>query len=163
MDYRLLCILYKFNSQLMKIIVHCAAVLMILTSCAKIDTGKTTAPVSNKTTPANAVDSRWKGCKTPLAASFAGGMAAWRQFLSQHLIYPASAVNATIQGTVVVHFDIYEDGSLHNIKAFSGPKELRQSAIDVVKKSPTWIPASIEGYKVRFSENQPIAFKLEAE
>ncbi|MBO9203340.1 MULTISPECIES: TonB family protein [Niastella] len=90
---------------------------------------------------------------------FRGGNAAWLKFLQQNLKYPRAAWKANIQGVVVVQFVVNADGKISDIEALSGPEELRQAAIDVIKKSPQWIPVknvkSTKGIK-----KQPIIFRF---
>jgi protein TonB len=94
---------------------------------------------------------------------FPGGMHAWQQFLRQHLTYPAAAVDADIQGAVMVKFIVCEDGTVCNIEAIQGPEELRQCAVDVIKRSPKWNPAGMDGRKIKSYKKQPIIFRLEEE
>lgn len=90
---------------------------------------------------------------------FRGGVVAWLKFLKRNLKYPRAAWKANIQGTVVVRFVVNADGKISDIEALSGPEELRQAAIDVIRKSPRWVPIknvkSIKGIK-----KQPINFKV---
>lgn len=48
--------------------------------------------------------------------------------------YPEAAKKKKIQGTVVLAAVIGKDGSMESVKAVSGPKELRDSAIDAVRQ-----------------------------
>ncbi len=90
---------------------------------------------------------------------FRGGTAAWFKFIKQHLKYPRAAWKANIQGTVVVQFIVNADGKISDIEALNGPEKLKQAAIDVIKKSPQWVPIknvkSIKGIK-----KQPIVFRI---
>jgi protein TonB len=141
----------------MKKVIAFAVLLMLLNSCRKIDTDKN-PPIANTTT-----DDDVFICEFPIEAEFPGGNAGWLQFLQKHLTYPAGAVNAEIEGMVVLHFTVCDDGSLCDIKAIRGPQELQQSAIDVLKKSPKWMPAKLHGRNVVSYKSQPIVYRLEAE
>ncbi|AEW01150.1 hypothetical protein A4D02_32490 [Niastella koreensis] len=92
---------------------------------------------------------------------FPGGMGAWISFIRRNLKYPAAAVKANIQGTVVVQFVVDLDGNVTNIKTVSGPGELKQAAMNVIKKSPKWNPAVQNGHRVKGYKTQPIVFRIE--
>lgn len=64
--------------------------------------------------------------------------------------YPAEAKEKRIQGKVVLNAVIDKEGNVANLKVDSGPKELRQSAIDAVKQ---W------KYKPYLLNGQPVAVK----
>jgi protein TonB len=96
-------------------------------------------------------------------ATFPGGMCAWQQFLRHHLTYPQEALDADIVGTVVVKFMVSTNGEVANVEAVSGPEELRQSAVDVIRKSPTWRPGIENGRQIKCLKKQPIMFRLEEE
>jgi protein TonB len=94
-------------------------------------------------------------------SSFPGGDHAWMIFLQQNLEYPSKAVRKKIQGTVVVQFIVNKDGSISDIQALSGPEELKQAAMDVIKKSPNWKPAFQFGKYVKSYKKQPVGFALQ--
>jgi periplasmic protein TonB len=104
-------------------------------------------------------------CMLPcgIDAEFPGETGAWKRFLQQNLVYPAEAVDMNVQGAVVVQFIVNTDGTISEIEAMSGPEELKQSAIDVIRKSPNWIPAYINGRTIKSYKRQPISFRLEEE
>ena len=90
---------------------------------------------------------------------FRGGKEAWFKFIKRHLKYPRAAWKANVQGIVVVQFVVNADGKISDIEALSGPDELKQAAIDVIKKSPQWIP--IKNVKnVKGNKRQPIVFRV---
>ncbi|AEW01766.1 hypothetical protein A4D02_07115 [Niastella koreensis] len=99
--------------------------------------------------------------KVEREAYFPGGQRAWLSFLQEHLEYPAKAKRKNIQGTVVVQFIVDKDGTLSYIEAISGPEQLRQAAVNVIKKSPNWTPASQNGYNVKSYKKQPVGFALQ--
>jgi len=92
---------------------------------------------------------------------FPGGERAWRNFLQENLEYPAKAKRKNIQGIVVVQFIVNTDGTLTDIQAISGPEELQQAAIKVIKKSPNWVPAFQFGKNVKSYKKQPVGFALQ--
>jgi protein TonB len=103
-------------------------------------------------------DSVYENVDVP--ASFKGGDAAWNKFLQRKLVYPSGAISGGIEGSVLVGFNVEIDGSVKDVKALSGPAELRDAAISVVKKSPYWIPAQKYGRNVKSYNNKLINFTL---
>lgn len=74
--------------------------------------------------------------------------------------YSAAAKRKGIEGTVVVAFDVLEDGSVANPQILSGPAELHECVLRVV---PTWhfLAARRGDEKVRFHMKKTIVFRLE--
>jgi protein TonB len=60
-----------------------------------------------------------------------------------------------------MEFIVKKNGDITNIRAVSGPEELKQSSIDVIKGSGKWIPAKQNGLVVESYKWQPINYKLE--
>jgi periplasmic protein TonB len=100
--------------------------------------------------------------RVTMEAYFPGGQRAWLIFLQDNLDYPKKAKRKNIQGTVIVTFMVNVDGTLSDIQAASGPEELKQAAIDVVKKSPNWSPAVSNGKKIQSYKKQPINFSIQS-
>jgi protein TonB len=98
-----------------------------------------------------------------IEASYPGGLTAWTRFLIKNLsnTYPQDAIDQGIQGPVVIQFIVDKEGNVSDIQAVSGPNELRDAAIRVIKKSGKWIPAEQNGRKVKSYKRQPIVFKLQ--
>ena len=99
--------------------------------------------------------------KVEIESKFPGGERGWINFLQENITYPKKAVRKKIQGTVVLQFIVDRDGTVSDIEAISGPEELQQGAIDVLKKTPNWIPATQGGRKVKSYKKQPIVFRIE--
>jgi len=95
-------------------------------------------------------------------ADYPGGQQGWTKYLLSHLKYPEAAVKKNIQGTVVVQFIVDQQGALSDIKAISGPKELQDASIKVIKESGNWTSAMQNGKKVKAYKKQPIRYKLSA-
>ncbi len=74
--------------------------------------------------------------------------------------YSAAAKRKGIEGTVVVAFDVLEDGSVANPQIVSGPPELEECVLRAV---PSWrfSPAHRGSEKVRFHMKRSIVFRLE--
>lgn len=99
----------------------------------------------------------------PMQAEYLGGDSAWHRFVTRHLVYPKEAIRKKIQGIVTVQFLVGKDGSISDVKALDGPKELMQSAVDVVMKSRNWYPAIQQGRNVVECKELDIVFKLQTE
>lgn len=99
--------------------------------------------------------------KVEIQPSYPGGATAWKQFINKNLHYPQEAIDKEIKGTVVLQFVVNADGSLANIEAISGPKELKAEALRLIKASGNWLPAIVNGKKVNAYQKQPIIFQLE--
>jgi protein TonB len=96
-----------------------------------------------------------------IESTFPGGTQGWIRFLNDNLVYPSKAAKKNIQGTVVLQFIVDKDGTVSDIQAIKGPEELRQSAIDAMKKTPKWNPAVQDGKRVKSYKKQPIVYRLE--
>ena len=103
--------------------------------------------------------------KVEIESEYPGGQAAWLRFLNKNLAnnYPQDAIDNGIQGTVVIQFIVDKEGNVSNVEAVSGPAELRDAGVKVIKKSGKWIPAVQNGRQVKSYKKQPIVFKLAEE
>lgn len=94
--------------------------------------------------------------------SFPGGEMALLKFLNTNIDYPRTARDMHIQGRVQVSFIIETDGSLSNIKIFSGiGGGCDEESLRVVKLMPHWIPAEKNGEVIRVLYTLPVRFVLE--
>lgn len=101
--------------------------------------------------------------KVEIESEYPGGASAWQRYLNKNLRYPQDAIDNEIQGTVVVQFIVDKGGNVSDVEAISGPKELREEAVRVIKKSGSWTPAVQNGRQVKSYKKQPIVFRLETE
>jgi periplasmic protein TonB len=101
--------------------------------------------------------------KVEIESDYPGGTAAWQRYLQKNLQYPEEAQNAEVQGQVVVKFIVDKEGKVSDVEAISGPNELREEAMRVIRKSGAWTPAVQNGRKVKSYKSQPINFRLEAQ
>ncbi|WEK36175.1 MAG: TonB family protein [Candidatus Pseudobacter hemicellulosilyticus] len=101
--------------------------------------------------------------KVEIESEYPGGTAAWQRYLNKTLRYPQEAIDNEVQGTVVIQFIVDKDGMVSDVEAISGPNELRDEAVRVIKKSGKWTPAIQNGRKVKSYKKQPIVFRLETE
>lgn len=90
-----------------------------------------------------------------------GGDNEFRGWIAQHIIYPESAINASLQGRVYLQFVVEKDGSISNIEVVkSTDPEFSKEAIRILEKSPAWNPGKINGTPVRVKIHFPITFSI---
>lgn len=98
-----------------------------------------------------------------IESSYPDGDAAWRRYLGKNLRYPQEALDSEIHGTVLVQFIVDKEGNVSSVEAVSGPKELHEEAVRVIKKSGKWIPGIQNGNPVKSYKKQPIVFRMVTE
>lgn len=101
--------------------------------------------------------------KVEIESEYPGGASAWQRYLNKNLRYPQDAIDNDIQGTVIVQFIVDKAGVVSEVEAISGPQELREEAVRVIRKSGQWTPAVQNGRQVKSYKKQPIVFRLESE
>jgi TonB family protein len=87
-------------------------------------------------------------------------------YIQSELKYPEEAKNINYQGTVVISFQVDENG---NLSDFAIRKKIGvgcdEEALRIVKKMaelyPTWTPSTWQGKNVKTRMNLPIRFKLQ--
>ena len=88
---------------------------------------------------------------------FPNGMGDFYKFIAKNYIIPNVK---NISGKVYIAFIIEKDGSIEEVKIL---RDLSfgtgEEAIRVLKKSPKWIPAQLNGEKVRCRFNLPISLQ----
>lgn len=98
--------------------------------------------------------------KVEIESQYPGGTKAWERFLLKNLRIPQVAIDNGIEGTVMVQFVVDREGNVSNVEAISGPAELRDEAVRVIKKSGKWTPAVQNGKHVPSYKKQPIGVKI---
>ena len=94
-------------------------------------------------------------------AHFPGGDDELFKFLAKNIVYPKSAIEKDLQGTVVVGFDVEKDGTLSNIRILRGmDPDLDKEALRVVGLMPNFIPGNQNGINVKQPFALPVKFKL---
>lgn len=79
-----------------------------------------------------------------------------------YLRYPREAVQAGVQGRVLVDFVIDTRGRVADVKVIKGVSELLDAeAVRVISASPDWKPARVRGKKVKCEMSLYVDFKLE--
>ena len=92
---------------------------------------------------------------------YPGGDSALVKFLSSNVKYPEKAREKSIEGKVLVWFDISKEGKIENIRVPEPVnKDLDAEAIRVVKLLDNFKPATMNGKPVKMVYKLPITFKL---
>ncbi|WP_118972700.1 energy transducer TonB [Taibaiella koreensis] len=112
--------------------------------------------------PATIAEVKWE--KVDQMPEFPGGQRALMSYLSGKLQYPAKAVEAGVEGKVLVEFVVCENGALCEEKIIrrlgSGCDE---EVLRVVKAMPRWQPARKDGKPVKTIYRLPVQFKFAEE
>lgn len=88
--------------------------------------------------------------------TFPGGLDSLKSYLVKKLKYPQTAINDSIQGTVIVGFFVNSNGEIDDVIILrSVRKDLDEAAMISVKAMPKWNKGTI---RIPFS--LPIVFKL---
>ncbi len=114
--------------------------------------------LTNDTTPAGKKEVIMT--KVEFEPDYPGGQSGWIEYLIKNLKYPSTAIKKNIQGTVLIKFIVDQNGKVSDVKAMSGPEELKAESIRAIKESGVWIPGKDHGVKVKAYKIQPITYKL---
>lgn len=91
--------------------------------------------------------------------AFNGNLNVW---LSQNMLYPASAAESGIEGKVIVKFVIRSDGSISDACVTRGvDPQLDREALRVVNAMPKWKPGMNNGKPVNVLFQLPLTFRLQ--
>lgn len=83
------------------------------------------------------------------------------KWVASNLVYPELAVKDSIQGRVIVQFDVSDKGKVENVKVVRGVFSLLdKEAHRVVSLSPDWEPGLQDGKPVRVRYTFPVIFLL---
>jgi protein TonB len=92
-----------------------------------------------------------------------GGDAAFNRFIAHNLKWPDKSGMIDVQGSVFISFIIEKNGRLTSFKIIHGfNPEFDHEALRVIKLSPRWLPAKVNGKPVRISYIVPVKFTLNA-
>lgn len=92
---------------------------------------------------------------------FPGGEEARLLFLKRSVRYPQGALQAGIQGVVVVVFIIETDGSISHVQIEKGiGGGCDEESVRVVKTMPRWEPGKRQGKAVRVMIRMPVVFRI---
>ena len=96
-----------------------------------------------------------------IPAAYPGGKGEWFRYLSKNLRYPQIAIDhGEVQGIVITGFIVDSLGHSHHFVSVSGPEELRDEAMRLVKNVKIWVPATDSGRIVNSWKEQEIKFIL---
>lgn len=93
-------------------------------------------------------------------ATFPGGLKAWQKYLEKNLYFPTQyKFTNGDQAVVVVRFAVDEDGSVSEATVIASlHPDFDKIAVDVIKRSPKWIPAISHNRKIKEYHSQPVTF-----
>lgn len=96
-----------------------------------------------------------------VAPSFIGGEQELTMFVMHNLYYPNLAKQRGVEGTVLVSFEVLENGSIQDIKVEKSlGSGCDKAALQVIKNMPYWNPATINGEPTIQRVQMPIQFKM---
>jgi protein TonB len=92
-----------------------------------------------------------------------GGLTGFRKYVAENLEYPQMAVDAEVEGTVLLVFVVDKNGNITDVQV--GSKKLgyglEEEAIRIIKKSSgDWSPAEQRDKKVAVRFRFPVQFRL---
>ena len=91
---------------------------------------------------------------------FVGGEEALQNWISDNITYPLLADANSIEGKVIVTFDVNNDGSIGNVQVKeSAAPILNDEVVSKVETMPNWKPARQNGRYVKVKYTLPIVFK----
>ena len=98
-------------------------------------------------------------------AEFSGGNSAWQEFLLKHMRFPDQyKLTNTDRVTVVIKATIDEDGKVTDLFVdIPFDPRFDDIALDIMKKSPAWVPSISHNRRVKMYVRQPITFLQEEE
>ena len=92
---------------------------------------------------------------------FPSGDVELMKFIGRTTKYPIPALEAKIEGRVIVQFVVGKDGGISDIEIYKGVNpDLDAEAIRVISAMPKWIPGKQRGKNVAVKYCLPINFKL---
>ena len=94
--------------------------------------------------------------------AFEGGDAnSFAKYVANNLNYPEDAIEAGIEGRVMVQFTVGTDGKIGNVKVIRGvDSKLDEEAVRVVSNAPAWTPGKNGDKVVPVTYTMPVVFKL---
>lgn len=86
-------------------------------------------------------------------------------WMMSNVAYPAEAIDAGVQGMVLVKFVIYPDGKIYDYEIVQSPDDmLSKAVVEVLDKSNLledgWKPAEVDGKPVKMSFTIPVNFAM---
>lgn len=94
-------------------------------------------------------------------ADFPGGKEGMMVYINKMMVYPTEARARKINGKVILSYVVECDGRLSNIKLEQGiGGGCDEIALQLLQKSPNWVPALKDGRPVRATGLFPLYFQL---
>ncbi len=91
--------------------------------------------------------------------AFPGGPSALRAYLIKHFEFPNAAMDAVLDGPVLVSFVVAKDGALQNAHVVRGQHPaLDEEALRLVRAMPSWVPGQQRSVPVNVLYSMPIRF-----
>jgi len=91
-----------------------------------------------------------------------GGMKSFMEYVAANYDYPEEAIEAGVNGKVVVAFVVERDGSLTDLKLVEDlGYGTGEAALRVLKNGPRWSPGIQRGRPVRVAYTLPLRFNLQ--
>lgn len=97
-----------------------------------------------------------------ISAEFPGGEKALRQCITDNLIYPEKEKENKMESTVLVKFEVDEQGEIGNIMVVRplSSDNFTKEAKRLVESMPQWIPGSMNGKNISMDFFLPIKFQI---
>lgn len=122
------------------------------------------APSLKVTEEESVKDDDYIAYKVEEKASYVGGKTAFMEYLRKNMIYPKKALDANIQGSVILTFIVNKDGSISDIRVVrSVDPDIDKEAVRLVKGMKNWNPGKVHNKPVRSKYTLPILFKIDAQ
>lgn len=96
-------------------------------------------------------------------AHFPGGDEGWANFIREKIDLHIDTLQAIGRsGTVVIQFVVDENGAVSDFRTTKDDiPYLSQLVTKAIKEGPDWVPAAVEGKKVRSFHKQPVTFQIQ--
>ena len=92
---------------------------------------------------------------------FPGGDKALYEYINKNLKYPKEAIEADIEGLVVVRFNVDKEGEINNIEVVKSlGSGCDEEVIRVVREMPKWTPGKIQDQYIDSKQFLPISFRF---
>ena len=103
--------------------------------------------------------------KAEVNPSYTGGEEAMMKYLKDNLVYPQSAIDKGVEGTVYVDFVVGRDGIVTDVQATDAVWEdtdesLKTEAVRIVSSMPGWVAGRHRGRAVDTRFSIPITFSI---
>ena len=100
-------------------------------------------------------------CSVGKMPKFPGGMSKLIEFAKQKLYYPKSAITDSVQGKVILQFDIDKTGKVINKKIFKSVRgDLDKVCLSMLNQMPNWKAGTLNGNAIATTLSWAIIFVL---